>query len=106
MTDGIIEAQNSEGKLYSESGRLEETISKFTLDLSAKAMVDAILNDVLLFSGDKTTRDDDMTVVVAKVMWFSVKRLVWVSFQVDIPAYETYFVFCILQHAIRNTHHA
>ena len=68
MTDGIIEAQNSEGKLYSESGRLEETISKFTLDLSAKAMVDAILNDVLLFSGDKTTRDDDMTVVVAKVM--------------------------------------
>jgi len=68
MTDGIIEAQDSEGKLYSESGRLEETISKFTLDLSAKAMVDAILNDVLFFSGDKTTRDDDMTVVVAKVL--------------------------------------
>jgi len=68
MTDGIIEAQDSEGKLYSESGRLEEIISKFTLDLSAKAMVDAILNDVLFFSGDKTTRDDDMTVVVAKVM--------------------------------------
>jgi len=67
MTDGIIEALDSEQRYYSDSGRLEETIGKFTLDLSAEAMVDAILNDVMNFGGDKATRDDDMTVVVAKI---------------------------------------
>jgi len=67
MTDGIIEAQDSEGQMYSDSGRLDKTISKFTLDLSAEAMVEAIINDAIDFGGDKTTRDDDMTVVVAKI---------------------------------------
>nr|MBC8230035.1 SpoIIE family protein phosphatase [bacterium] len=67
MTDGIIEAQDSEEQLYSDSGRLEETISQFTLDLSAEAMVEAILNDAMNFGGDKSARDDDMTVVVAKI---------------------------------------
>ncbi|MBC8227986.1 serine/threonine-protein phosphatase [bacterium] len=67
MTDGIIEAQDSEGQMYSDSGRLDETISKFTLDLSAEAMVEAIINDAIDFGGDKTARDDDMTVVVAKI---------------------------------------
>ena len=67
MTDGIIEVQNSDEQFYSDSGRLEETIGKFTLDLSAEAMVDAILNDAMNFGGDKTQRDDDMTVVVAKI---------------------------------------
>jgi len=67
MTDGIIEAQDSKEQLYSDSGRLEETISQFTLDLSAEAMVEAILNDAMNFGGDKSARDDDMTVVVAKI---------------------------------------
>jgi len=67
MTDGIIEAEDSDGQSYSDSERLEKIISQFTQDLSAEAMVDAILNDVIRFSGDKTTRDDDMTVVVAKI---------------------------------------
>ena len=77
MTDGIIEAQDSEENYYSDSGRLENTILQFTQNMSAEAMVDAILNDAMSFGGDKTTRDakdnarlrlsDDMTVVVAKV---------------------------------------
>jgi len=67
MSDGIIEAKDSEENEYSESGRLEQTIGKFTLDLSSEAMVDAIINDAIDFGGDKTNRDDDMTVVVAKV---------------------------------------
>jgi len=67
MTDGIIEAQDSEEQLYSDSGRLEEVISQFTLEQSAESMVDAILSDAMNFGGDKTTRDDDMTVVVAKL---------------------------------------
>jgi len=67
MTDGIIEAQDSEEQMYSEVGRLEEIIRKFTPDLSAEAMVDAIINDAINFGGDKASRDDDMTVVVAKI---------------------------------------
>ncbi len=67
MTDGIIEAMDSEGELYSDSGRLEMTISQFTTDMSASAVVDAVINDAISFVGDKTSRDDDMTVVVAKI---------------------------------------
>jgi len=67
MTDGIIEAQDKENQLYSDSGRLEKTISQFASNLSAEEMVEAILNDAINFGGDKSTRDDDMTVVVAKV---------------------------------------
>jgi len=68
MTDGIIEAQDSEEQQYSESGRLEKTISQFTSDISAEAMVEAIIADAIDFGGDKATRDDDMTVVVAKIL--------------------------------------
>ena len=78
MTDGIIEAQDSEENYYSDSGRLEETIRIFTLDLPAEVMVDAIINDAIAFGGEKAQRDaksnarlrlsDDMTVVVAKVL--------------------------------------
>jgi len=67
MTDGIIEAEDSEGKMYSDSGRLEGTIKQFTLEQSAESMVDAIINDAIDFGGDKTQRGDDMTVVVAKI---------------------------------------
>jgi sigma-B regulation protein RsbU (phosphoserine phosphatase) len=68
MTDGIIEAMDSNGTMYSDSGRLEEIICQFTANQSADAMVDAIINDAIAFGGDKTARDDDMTVVVAKVL--------------------------------------
>jgi ligand-binding sensor domain-containing protein len=68
MTDGIIETQDGEGKPYSESGRLQETISGFTADMSAEAMVGAIIADAMDFGGGRDTRDDDMTVVVAKVL--------------------------------------
>ena len=67
MTDGIIEAKDSDGNDYSESGRLEETISSFTPGMSAEAMVDAVINDAIDYSADKSQRDDDMTVVVAKM---------------------------------------
>jgi len=77
MTDGIIEAQANEEQ-YSDSGRLAETITKFTPDMPAEAMVDAVINDAITFGGEKAQRDaksnarlrlsDDMTVVVAKVL--------------------------------------
>jgi len=67
MTDGIIEAEDSEGSMYSDSGRLEDTIKKFTLEQSAESMVDAIINDAIDFGGGKAQRGDDMTVVVAKI---------------------------------------
>jgi len=65
MTDGITEARDSSGKLYSESGRLERIISGLKPDLSADAMVDAFIEDAMEYSGG--VREDDMTVVVAKV---------------------------------------
>ena len=67
MTDGIIEAQDNEGKMYSDSGRLEETIAQFTLEQNAEAMVEAIINDAIDFGGARESRDDDMTVVVVKI---------------------------------------
>ena len=68
MTDGIIEAQDRNEQQYSASGRLKQTISQFTPEQSAAAMVDAIINDAIDYSGDKAQRDDDMTVVIAKVL--------------------------------------
>jgi len=67
MTDGIIEEQNSEEQQYSDSERLGKTILQFTQDMSAEAMVETILNDAIAFGGGKSQRDDDMTVVVAKI---------------------------------------
>jgi len=67
MTDGIIEALDSEQHDYADSGRLEKIISQFTQEQPAERMVDAIINDAIDFGGDKVSRDDDMTVVVAKV---------------------------------------
>jgi sigma-B regulation protein RsbU (phosphoserine phosphatase) len=67
MTDGIIEVQDNEENYYSDSGRLEETILNFIQDMSAEAMLEALIADAISFAGDKATRDDDMTVVVAKI---------------------------------------
>jgi len=60
MTDGIIEAQDSSGEMYSDSGRLEEIIKKFTQDMSASTMVDAIISDAMDFGGNKTNRDANL----------------------------------------------
>ena len=67
MTDGIIEAKDTNGNDYSESGRLEKTILSFTDDMPVEAMVEAVINDAIDYSADQEQRDDDMTVVVAKV---------------------------------------
>ena len=68
MTDGIIEVQDSEGKLYSDSGRLEKTLLSLRVEQSnPEVMVDAIISDAMNFGGDKSSRDDDMTVVVVKI---------------------------------------
>jgi len=68
MTDGIIEVQDIEENYYSDSDRLEKIISQFAPELPAEAMVDAVINDAIAFGGEKAKRDDDMTVVVAKVL--------------------------------------
>ena len=65
MTDGIIEAQDSEGRLYGDSGRLEQVLAGFA-DTSAEAMVDAVIGDAIDYSGGD--RADDMTTVVAKLL--------------------------------------
>lgn len=78
MTDGIIEVQDNEGQLYSDSGRLEKTLLSLQVERSnPEAMVDAIISDAMNFGGDKSSRDtkdnarlrlsDDMTVVVVKI---------------------------------------
>jgi len=68
MTDGIIETKQDIANYYSDSGRLEKTISQFTQHITAEDMVEAIIVDAIDFGGNKETRDDDMTVVVAKVL--------------------------------------
>ena len=68
MTDGIIEAKDSAGKEYQETGRLEQVISLFTPDMAAEAMVLAVTDDATTFGADMTTQqEDDITVVVVKV---------------------------------------
>ena len=68
MTDGIIEAMDGEANYYADSGRLEKIIGQFTPQMPASAMVEAVITDAIDFGGDKANRDDDMTVVVAKVL--------------------------------------
>ena len=69
MTDGIIEAQDSEDRFYSESGRLEKILLSLRVEQSnPEEIVEMIIADAINFGGDKATRDDDMTVVVAKVL--------------------------------------
>ncbi len=67
MTDGIIEAHNAEGREYQESERLQQVLTHFTPEMSADAMVKAVMDDVAAFSGENAQREDDMTVVVVKV---------------------------------------
>ena len=42
MTDGIIEAHDAEGREYQDSGRLQEVLTRFTPEMPADAMVNAV----------------------------------------------------------------
>ena len=68
MTDGIIEAHDAEGREYQESGRLQKVLVRFTLEMSADAMVEAVIDDVAAFSGETAEQEDDITVVVVKAL--------------------------------------
>ena len=45
MTDGMIEAKNSNGQEYQETDRLRQDIAQFTADTTAAAMVSALITD-------------------------------------------------------------
>ena len=69
MTDGIIEAKDSDGREYQDTDRLQQVIAQFTSDTSAEAMVSALINDATTFGADMTPEEeDDITVVVVKVL--------------------------------------
>ena len=69
MTDGIIEAKDSDGQEYQETDRLSHVLAQFTADTSAEAMVFALLNDATTFGAGMTTEEeDDITVVVVKML--------------------------------------
>ena len=69
MTDGIIEAKDSDGKEYQDTGRLQQVLGSFTPDTEAMAMVSALIDDATTFGADMTTEEeDDITVVVVKVL--------------------------------------
>lgn len=67
MTDGVIEAHDGERNEYQDTGRLQDVMARFTLEMSASGVIEALIADVLDFSGSKTEPEDDMTVVVVKV---------------------------------------
>jgi serine phosphatase RsbU (regulator of sigma subunit) len=67
MTDGITEVQDSQGRYYGETGRLTE-VSLRMLNQSAEAIVEAIVADAIAFGGEKAQRDDDMAVLVVKMV--------------------------------------
>lgn len=69
MTDGIIEAKDSDGQEYQQTDRLSRVFAQFTADTSAEAMVSALINDATTFGTDMTAEEeDDITVVVVKVV--------------------------------------
>ena len=68
MTDGIIEVHDAQGRKYQESVRLEQALTQLTLGVSAAAMAAAVIDDAMAYGGENTQREDDMTVVVVKVL--------------------------------------
>ena len=69
FSDGITEASQSDNsdQLYMETDRLTDLIKELDGAMNAEAIIDAIINDVRDFSGD-TQQNDDMTIVVIKVL--------------------------------------
>ena len=69
MTDGIIEAKDSSGMEYQETARLSQVLGNFTPEISAEAMVTALIDDATTFGADMTAEEeDDITVVVVKML--------------------------------------
>jgi sigma-B regulation protein RsbU (phosphoserine phosphatase) len=68
MTDGIIEAKDSSGTEYQETDRLSHVLAQFTADTPAEAMISALIDDATTFGADMTTEEEDITVVVVKVL--------------------------------------
>ena len=68
MTDGIIEAQNDKETLYGDSGRLQKVLIESANNASAEAIIEAVFDDVAGFCGERAEREDDMTLVVVKVL--------------------------------------
>lgn len=68
LSDGITECPSKDDpeRLYGETDRLSSVIGNFDSNLSADAMIEAILSDVGDFSGDNEP-SDDRTIVVVKV---------------------------------------
>ncbi len=55
MTDGIIEAHDSEGRLYGDSGRLERVLTGLDADMHTEKMVDVVIGDAIEFSDDMSS---------------------------------------------------
>ena len=69
MTDGIIEAKDSDGVEYQQTDRLQRVIAQFTANTSAEEMVKALIDDATTFGADMTAEEeDDITVVIVKVL--------------------------------------
>jgi len=65
-SDGIAEAENATGEIFSFE-RTAETIRQGCLEgLSAEALIDRVITEVKTFSGN-TPQGDDQTMVVLKV---------------------------------------
>jgi sigma-B regulation protein RsbU (phosphoserine phosphatase) len=69
FSDGVTESPSATepDKLYMETDRLFSLIARFDEQMTAQAMIDAILADVVDFSGDRN-QSDDRTIVVIKVL--------------------------------------
>ena len=64
MTDGIIEAKDSNGQEYQDTDRLSHVLAQFTPDTLAEAMVTALIDDATTFGADMTTEEEDYITVV------------------------------------------
>lgn len=51
--------------MYGDSGRLERVLLGFESDMTATAMVDAVISDAIDYAGGE--REDDITAVIAKI---------------------------------------
>ena len=69
FSDGITEASQNDNpdQLYMETDRLTHLIKELDITMNAEGMINAVINDIRDFSGG-TQQNDDMTIVVIKVL--------------------------------------
>ena len=58
---------NQQGRMYEESGSLNQFISKVSTDLSDQKIVDQVIDDVLAYMINPEDRDNDITLVAVRV---------------------------------------